>query len=200
MSFISFLIKGTQCPLLQEMQLDKQLSLVTIMHGEDQRNLDKITIADTYGRNSQFQFSIIARSEEPLITVDYNCIDEAEQIWRNFHRKTLYALIATTALLAGLVTLSLSGVVTTRLIIVAQVVTAVFCVVAFARTDELYRSKPPFPSTYSDYTSAIHTFRNEVIKKGWHFLTNESSWLPYELQDRKAEFFTQNEKTFLEKV
>jgi hypothetical protein len=111
---------------LQEMQLDKQLSQVTITRGEDHRTIEQIKINDTYRHTFQCRDSIIARSGDSLITIDYSCIDRAEQIWRNFHRYNLYTLIATTAVLAGLVTLSLSRVVMARYLVLPQLAVAFF--------------------------------------------------------------------------
>lgn len=197
MSFISFLTQGSKCPLFQEMQLDKQLSQVTITLGEDHRTIEQIKKNDIYPVHSQYRHSIIARNEDSLITIDYDCIGRAEQIWRKVYLHILCALSANAAVLAGLFTLRLSGVVTTRYIVLAQLAVACFFIFVLARADEIYQNKPLFPKHFDNYNSNITLFRKEVIEREWEHPEFVKEILPDALQERAMEFFTENEKKLL---
>ncbi len=196
MSFITFLIQGTQCPALQEMQLDEQLSHVAVTYDADHRTIEQIK-EDTSTDPTYFIYHTIEARGTSIITIDYSCIDKAEQIWGNFHRHILYTLSATVTVLAGLVTLSLSRVVTTRYIFLAQLAVACFFVIVFVRAEEIYREKPLFPGDCVGSNSAIRRFRAEIIAKGPESLQDAMLLLPHALWDRATEFFTKNEKNLL---
>lgn len=198
MSFITFLAQGPKGPLLQDLQFDKQLSHVSITYGKDHRAIEQIK--QDAGRKAFFCFSrhtISARNDDFIISIDYSCIDRAEQIWRDFHRYTLYTLSGTAAVLAGLVTLSLSRVITARPIVLAQFAVACFFMFVLFRTEDIYNHKPPFLESYTGYTDQITQFRRTVIENGQENLEKAKTLLPSALQERATEFFTENEKNLL---
>ena len=199
MSFITFLTQGTKCPLLQEMQLDEQLSHVAVTYDADHRTIEQIK-EDTSTDPTYFIYHTIEARGTSIITIDYGCIARAEKIWKNFHRHSLYALSATAAVLAGLVILQVSGVVTARSIALVQFAVACFFVVVLARAEQIYQHKPPFPGIYTGYTSDIVQFRRKVIAEGQKSLENAKTLLPRALQALATEFFTENEKNLLKIV
>ncbi len=194
-ALISFLRYGTKCPELQTMQLDSQLMHVDITHGNDTRTLDQIR--EGTGLSNWFSVQHITARGDNIISIDYNCINRADRIWRTVHTHILFALSGTAAVLAGLTTLGLSRVITARPLVIAEVGVACIFLIVYFRAEEIYNRKPLFPDSYSGYTYQITQFRNQVIEKGGESLEAAKVLLPLALKERALEFFTDNEKKLL---
>jgi hypothetical protein len=194
-TLISFLRYGSRCPELQAMELGKQLIQVDITHSEDVRTLDQIR--EGTGLSNWFSTHHLNTGGKPIITIDYNCINRAERVWRKVHTHILFTLSGTAAVLGGLFTLGISRVITTRQLVLAEFAVAIFFIVVLMRAEEIYSGKPLFPDSYSGYTFQITQFRNQVIEKGADSLEKAKILLPLALRDRVLEFFTQNEKNLL---
>jgi hypothetical protein len=193
-ALVSFLRHGTQCPQLQEAQLNNQLGKVTISYGKDERPRDEIMPGRLH--LSHHDHDIIDVGNAVTITIDSYCISQAREVWESFNRQVLYTFGGAVAALIGLTVLKFCNLITTRLVFVPWVATAFFALLVFIRARELFDGKPSFPESFKGYSEQIIEFRKAIIVRN-ESLDAAKKILPEALQPRAAEFFTEHERALL---